>query len=151
MRCIQGIYYPRPRSEEVCSRYTKGEGYIYCKLLMVEGNMICCICHLTMVYTILCSLDYVRGCISDIAFLNFELMRLLLLCVAAVFDCKRMSLSILRPPKHPQKISAVKAELKPRQRAFCSRQLETKMMLVLTYDANGQLACYLTALRFWKS
>ena len=78
--------------------------------------MICCICHLTMVYTmytILCSPDYVRGCISDIAFLNFELMRLLLLCVAAVFDCKRMSLSTFRPPKHPPKISAVKAELEP--------------------------------------
>ena len=51
-RCIWRIYYPRLRSEEVCSMS-------YCKLPMtkVEDSMIHDIHHLTMVhiiYTILC-------------------------------------------------------------------------------------------------
>ena len=46
-----------------------------------------------------------------------------------------MSLSTLRPLKHPQNISVVKAELDH----FRSCRLETKMLVVLGDDANGQL------------
>ena len=47
---------------------------------------------------------------------------------------------MLRPPNDPQNISAVKAESEPLQRAYRSCRLETKMLLVLCHDANGQLA-----------
>ena len=62
-----------------------------------------------------------------------------------------MSLSMLRPSKDPRNISAVKAESEPCQRAFRSCRLETKMLLAVGHDADGQLACYLAALGSWRS
>ena len=50
-----------------------------------------------------------------------------------------MSLSMLRPLNHPRNISAVKAESEPRQRAFHSCQLETKMLPALGHDADGRV------------
>ena len=54
-----------------------------------------------------------------------------------LFDWKRMSLSTLRPLKDPQHISAVKAESEPWWRAFRSCWLETKMLLMLTWNQDA--------------
>ena len=53
--------------------------------------------HLTSIYYI-GRADYIGGFVSSIAFFNFELTRLVMLCVAG--------LSMLRPLRHPQNISA---------------------------------------------
>ena len=55
-------------------------------------------------------------------------------------------LSMLGPPKDPRNISAVKTESEPWWRGFHSCWLETKMLLVLSHDADGQLACCPAAL-----
>ena len=46
-----------------------------------------------------------------VQFLTFDSMWVVLLYIVAAFHQKRMSLNMLRSPKHPCNISAVKAEL----------------------------------------
>ena len=83
--------------------------------------------------------DYVNGSVSGIAiWINEDTGSVIVRAIA--FWLEWMSLSMLRILNHPRNISAVKAELKPWRRTFCSCRLETKMLLVLGHDANGHLS-----------
>ena len=66
-----------------------------------------------------------------------------------LFDWERMNLSTFRPLKDPRNVSGVEAESDPLRKAFRPHRLETKMLLALGHDADGQLACYLAALGSW--
>ena len=63
--------------------------------------------HINIYYTARAS--YISGSVSSNAFLNFELMRLVLMCVAAAFWLGKAEFKPLKPPHS----ISVKAESEP--------------------------------------
>ena len=91
-------------------------------------------------YCLYCARRLCKWSISGIVFLNFELIRLVLL-----FDWKKSVKSTLRLLKYPWNFCShgrFVATTKGLSRLY---RLETKMLLPLGHDADWQLACYLAS------
>ena len=77
-RCIWRIYYPRPWSSEVCSRYTLSRRrgvYLTANFQWPRSRVVWFVIYATLLWFILyysAWADYVNGSVSGIAFLNFE-------------------------------------------------------------------------------